>query len=580
MILQALNAYYKRLSDNEDSGVAPEGFQKQSIPFLVVINDKGEFKGLQDTRTGEGKKKVARIFTVPRAVKRTIIPVSNLLWDNPAYVFGRPKPDKKKDLNKLIEDAKPKRELFAQKIIETFPSQQSDKGTRAVIEFLKGEEFDKVFSDPLWPDVEESGSNITFQLEGEAGLICQSEAVIDALATQGDVVNDDKLRRCLITGEMDSPVRLHSSIKGVWGAQSSGANIVSFNLSAFCSYGKEQGFNAPVGKRAESAYTTALNTLLAKNSSRRIQVGDASTVFWAEKPDVMEDLFGGFFGEPPKGESEQENNAIKALYSSPKTGAKPLEEDLTRFFVLGLSPNASRIAVRFWYQGTVKEVARNIRQHFDDCEIVHGPKDPAHLSLWRLLVSTALQGKSDNIQPNLSGEVMKSILTGAPYPRTLLSGVIRRIKAEHEVTYARASLIKAILVREARFKKKKEKEVGMSLDLENKNIGYLLGRLFSVLEKIQEEAGNATIRERFYSSASSTPITAFPQMMRLRIYHLAKLDNKGRAVNLERLINEIMDGVKDFPSHLDLQNQGRFSVGYCHQRQDFFTKKTIETKEA
>ncbi|MCL4491530.1 MAG: type I-C CRISPR-associated protein Cas8c/Csd1, partial [Nitrospirae bacterium] len=155
------------------------------------------------------------------------------------------------------------------------------------------------------------------------------------------------------------------------------------------------------------------------------------------------------------------------------------------------------------------------------------------------------------------------------------SSAIRRIRAEQEVTYPRASLIKAVLVRKARYKNEKE-EIAMGLDAGNTNAGYRLGRLFAVLEKIQEEASpgiNATIRDRFYSSASSTPVTVFSHLLKLKNHHIAKLENKGRAVNFEKLVGEIVDDINDFPAHLSLDDQGRFAVGYYHQRQDFFKKK-------
>lgn len=575
MILQALEAYYRRIAEDRDSGIAPEGFQKQAIPFIITLDSGGLFKGLQDTRQGEGKKKTARTFTVPKAVKKSVNIAANLLWGAPAYVLGRPKPDKKKDISKLAERARGQHASFIANIKKTFPD-TADARVSAVIKFLERNDFTGVFSHPLWPEIEESGANITFQFEGDTGLVCQRNAVVKALTKGADEGGDEGALPCLITGEPDTPARLHAPIKGVWGAQSSGANIVSFNLDAFNSFGKAQGFNAPIGKKAEHAYTTALNALLAKDSSQRIQVGDASTVFWAENVNQMEEWFKDFFGEPPKGQSMQDNEAIQALYSAPETGAPPIEENLTKFYVLGLSPNASRIAVRFWYAGTVGEAAKNIRRHFDDCAIVHGPKEPEHLSLFRLLVSTATEGKADNIQPNLSGEMLKAILAGTPYPITLLSSAIRRVRAEREITYPRASLIKAILARETRFYNKKEKEVSMSLDHENKNTGYLLGRLFAVLERAQEFASpgiNATIRDRFYGAASSTPVAAFPHLMKLKNHHIAKLENRGTAVNLEKQIGGIMDGISDFPTHLNLQDQGRFAVGYYHQRQNFFTKK-------
>ena len=570
MILQALARYYERMSD-----VAGEGFQNQAISFIISLNKKGDFVGLQDIREGEGKKKKGQPRLVPKAIKRTIKPAANLLWDNPAYVLGRPKPDKKKNIKDLIERAKEQQALFIEHIKNIFSNKPVDEGVSAVLRFLETKNYEKVFYHPLWKDIEESGANIVFQLEGDTGLICQREAVRNAInASSGTDSSDSQI--CLITGNKDIPARLHTAIKGVWGAQSSGANIVSFNLDAFRSFGKEQGYNAPVGSKAEFAYTTALNTLLVKGSRQRIQVGDASTVFWAEKKHELEDWFADIFGEPAKGDSEQDNAAIKALFKAPETGAKPVLDDSTKFYVLGLSPNASRIAIRFWYAGTVAEVEGHIRQHFKDISIEHAPHYPEYLSLFRLLVSTALQGKSDNIQPNLAGDFMRAILAGTPYPATLLSAAIRRIKAEREVTYPRVSLIKAILARNARFYETNPKEdISMSLDTTNTNTGYRLGRLFAVLEKIQEEASpgiNATIRDRFYGSASSVPVTVFPHLMKLKNHHIAKLESKGRAINLEKIIGEIVDDIKDFPGHLSLDDQGRFAVGYYHQRQDFFKK--------
>ncbi|NOZ68267.1 MAG: type I-C CRISPR-associated protein Cas8c/Csd1 [Deferribacteres bacterium] len=571
MILQALAKYYERIPD-----AAHEGFQHNEIPFIIILKKDGKYAGLQDTREGEGKKKKGRVFMVPKAVKRSSGIAANLLWDNPAYVLGRPKPDKKKDINALIERAKEQKKSFSERIKNTFCDNLDDAGIAAVIRFLESENYEEIFSHPLWPEIEEKGLNITFQLDGDTELICQRKVVINTV-TNLETNSSTATQTCLVTGNQDMPVRLHTNIKGVWGAQSSGANIVSFNLDAFKSFGKEQGHNAPVGKKAEFAYTTVLNTLLAKDSRQRIQVGDASTVFWAERKHEIEEWFADIFGQPAKGDSGQDKEAIKALFKSPETGARPVLDDSTKFYVLGLSPNASRIAIRFWYAGTVGEVEQNIKQHFEDISIEHGQNQPEYLSLFRLLVSTALQGKPDNIQPNLAGDFMRAILSATPYPYTLLSSAIRRIKAEHEITYPRVSLIKAVLVRKARFYNSKEKEeIGMSLDTNNGNVGYRLGRLFAVLEKIQEEANpniNATIRDRFYGSASSTPVTVFPHLMKLKNHHLAKLENRGRVVNFEKIIGEIVDDISDFPGHLSLDDQGRFAVGYYHQRQDFFKKR-------
>lgn len=577
MILQALAGYYHRMADEVGTGIAPEGFEKKDISFIIVLNNRGDFVGLDDTREGEGKKKLARIFTVPKGAKKASGVVANLLWDTPAYIVGRSKPDPKKDMVKQEERAQKQLQCFQDTIRSTFPETDRDKGVAAVLQFLGTKDFAQLFAHPAWQEIEEKGANISFRLDTDTCLVCQRPAVVSqrSLYTQetGAAVAQ---RICLVSGKQEDPTRLHTAIKGVWGAQSSGANIVSFNLDAFRSYGKEQGLNAPVGKKAEFAYTTALNSMLGKGSRQRIQVGDASTVFWAEKKNELEDVFADIFGESAKENPDQTNKAIRILYESPKAGAPPLkDDDYTKFFVLGLAPNAARIAVRFWHAGTVGATARHILQHFTDCSMVHGPKQTEYLSLFRMLVSTALQGKSENIPPNIAGEFMKSILAGTPYPQTLLAAVIRRCRAEREITYPRASLIKAVLARTARFYNQPGKEVGMALDTGNSNIGYRLGRLFATLEKIQEEANpgiNATIRDRFYGAASSTPVAAFPHLMKLKNHHLSKLANRGRAVNLEKVIGEIMDGIVDFPTHLLLQDQGRFAVGYYHQRQAFFTK--------
>jgi len=574
-VLRALVSYHERISD-----AVPWGFQKKEIPFVIVVDREGKFSGLEDTREMEGRKKTARAFNVPRREGMRASGISpNLLWDNPSYVAGKPKPDPTKDRDKQVKRAREQREAFIAALKEAFPGPFLDEGVEAVRLFLERGDYSGLVSHSDWKEVEEGGLNLSFRLKEDLGLVCERPAVVAKIAGRRHPDSSDSIptRTCLVTGEPDEPVRLHASIKGVWGAQSSGANIVSFNLSAFNSYGKEQGLNAPVGKKAEFAYTTALNFLLAKGSRHRFQVGAASAVFWAANAHPVEDWMADLFGMPADELEKEDTDTVPSIYSAPRKGtAVPDENDLTPFYVLGLSPNASRLAIRFWHAGTVGEVVRNIDTHFDDIKIAHGDKERDRLSLFRLLSSTALQGKSENITPNLAGEVMRAILSGTPYPQTLLSAAIRRARAEQEVTYPRAAVIKAVLARSARYFGKTEKEVGMALDESNTNKGYLLGRLFATLERAQASASpgiNATIRDRFYGGASSTPVAVFPHLMKLKNHHLAKIENVGARINLEKLIGRILDGLDDFPVHLDLADQGRFAIGYYHQVQEFFRKK-------
>jgi CRISPR-associated protein Csd1 len=374
-------------------------------------------------------------------------------------------------------------------------------------------------------------------------------------------------------------------------------------IPAASSYGKEQGYNFPIGKPAVFAYTTALNHLLARNSRQRIQVGDASAVFWAEEEHDLETALPDLFGEPPKDDPNRGTDALKVLYQSIQSGKFTRGDANTRFHVLGLAPNAARIAIRFWETAPAHELARRIARHFDDIKIARAPHDPEHLSLSTLLKASSRR-KSDgtyDVPPNLAGEVVRAILEDLPYPAQLLNLVLQRCRAEQakknertgqavqNVSYARAAIIKACLNQLIRSRARPEKEITMSLDLSNDQPAYRLGRLFAVFERMQEAASerelNKTIRDAYFGTAMSTPRSVFPRLIRLNQHHLRDIKRRrpksaGYFDGLLREINWCLAPATAFPSVFQLAEQGYFALGYYHQRQAFFTKSENQPTEA
>jgi len=393
-------------------------------------------------------------------------------------------------------------------------------------------------------------------------------------------MGESKQAVCLITGEKAPVAQLHPSIKGVWDAQSSGARIVSFNLDAFASYGHEQGDNAPVSVAAAFAYTTALNRFLQAGSENRIQIGDASTVFWAGSSDVKAaalavSLFPAMFGEIDEAmEARRVGAVLQGIRQGlPLRQIAPEVADGVRFYVLGLAPNAARLSIRFWFESDFGQLAENYRRFVSDMEIEPPPRDP-YPAFWKYLAETAAQGKRENVPPNLAGEWMRTVLTGTPYPLTLLATTLMRIRADKEVNALRAGILKALLIRN--FKR----EVPVSLDAENANKGYLLGRLFAAYEHAQTAAlgpkVNATIKDKFYSAASAQPRKVFSLLERGSANHLSKVgkEKPGYRVVLERAIGGIMERMSPaddpFPASLSPEEQALFGLGYFHQRNAFF----------
>ncbi len=586
MILQELVRYYDRKALNPDPAqrLPALGLEDKEIPFVIELAADGQVQQLRDNRYRDGKRTRARSFLVPKGEKKTSGVRANLLWDTANYAIGLQRE------RKSAAEISPHAAFIAR--IEQLPEAvQQLPGVAATLAALRLGNWTLLHSHPAWPDIVETNPVMSFCLLGHEDLVCQDPRIVSAVAT---TESDSPRGRCLVDGTEQPIQRLHAAIKGVWGAQTSGANIVSFNARAFESYGKaeRQGENAPLGERAAFAYTTALNHLLAKDSRNRVQVGDASAVFWADGASPLLDgefSLADFLGET-RDNPDRGTQAVQALYRAVQSGQLPLAEREVHFFVLGLAPNAARISVRFWFQATVGELAPRIWQHFEDLKLVRRfDNEPPSPWLSRLLSSLALQGKVDNVPPRLAGEWMRAILEGLPYPALLLNAAVVRCKAERDVPYLRAALLKAWLNRDHRRRHPQgdphHAEFKEELDMQQTDAAYRLGRLFALLERIQQRAQpgiNATIRDRYYGAASTTPVAVFTTLLRLKNAHLKKLSD-GEGIYFERLLGEVFGTLEapalaDFPRQLNLPDQGRFALGYYHQRQSLFSgKKSDDT---
>lgn len=572
MIYPALIDYYHRLEQDPAQTVAKLGFSRQKISYCIVLNPDGSLHGneLEDVRLEAEGKRVARPLVVPhRGGRSGTMLKANFLWDNTGYVLGtdsKGKPDRsRKAFDTFCE------------LHMSFAEQVDDEGLTAVCRFLDQWAPERSAELRNWEEV--CDTNLVFRLRGARRYVHESEALRDAWFRFAVSETDSLRGLSLITGDQDDLARLHPPIKGVLGSQTTGAALTAFNLNAFTSYGKEQSYNAPVGVEDAFRYSTALNRLLA-DRKRRVQIGDATAVFWSDRPTPFEDVFGTVINEPSAEDTEL-NSRVSGFLSRLRQGrtGDSLEDADVPFYVLGLSPNASRLSVRFWFAGTVGLFADRLAQHVADLEMSGARSDDPPLIIRRLLLETARPKKKkpdpESIPPLLAGAVTRAVLTGGVYPQSLFTAVIRRIRADTRVNHRRAAILKAFLVRRARITGAKL-EVPMALNVEHPEAAYHLGRLFAALEKTQEDALgrslNTTIKDRYFGAASATPGSVFPRLIRLSQHHLDKLE-RPRRIHREKLIQEICSHLESFPPHLPLDKQGLFHIAYYHQRQAFFEKK-------
>lgn len=611
MILQALTSLYEALAQKGE--VPKEGWSREKISFALGIDENGDLLRITPLfKPGDmpkvKKKEEPQEMTVPAAVKRTSGAAANFLWDNSSYILGV-------SLKKGENDAK--REKRRNKDIKCFEACRElhhsmldgmeYPAAKAVLNFLDKWEPQKAEENNLVAQYAKeilSGANMVFRFNG--GYV-HDDPQLASVWQKANAKQKDNIGQCLVTGALDEIQKTHPTIENVQGANPAGAALVSFNESAFCSYKKEQNQNAPVGKYAAFAYTTALNHLLADKSNVH-RIGDASVVCWAENADKQYEDFAAevFFGDNVDKSDEQRLSALRTSLKLLADGLPCKEMDLDpdrKFYILGLSPNNGRIAVRFFYCDSFGKIAGNIYKHHERLEIVRPSYDKFPiLPLWKLLSATnrTIKKKNDNgtnaersdsedsdkskdktQNSAMAGAVARAVFSGGRYPASLLECTFLRIKAERSITRERAAIIKAYYLRNPNEKCPKE-VLTVSLNENSKNIPYTLGRLFSVYEEIQKEANlrnpgnpgiNTTIKDRYFGSAAAMPATVFPILSNLAQKHLRKLSDEKR-VCLDKKVMTLKSVLgEQYPAHMSLPEQGSFDLGYYHQTQARYAKK-------
>lgn len=579
MILNALVKHYETLA--EQGKVSRQGWCQAKVSYALDIDADGNLLGVislkQEVQRGKKTVWTPQPFEVPQMVSRSSGVAANFLCDNSKYILGIDKDGTGKRITECFQAAK-------EKHCELLETVHSEAATAVKNFFQKwdpasAKENEEIFE--KWEDIT-AGGNLIFNVGGQFAHEDQSIREIweKSLQTQGGEAG----AVCLVTGDKTEISRIHTAIKGVQGAQSSGASLVSFNAPAFESYGKAQSYNAPVGQYAMFAYTTALNYLLSEREYV-FTLGDTTIVFWAEDgEEIYQRLFMDSM-EPVEDNQEM----LKGVFSNLQAGHSIDVEEIRidpdqRFYILGLAPNAARLSVRFFYQNHFGNILSNLQKHYEEMKIVKPSWDGQEfLGVWRMLMETVNQKSKDKKpQPNMAASVFEAILSGKRYPESLYSNVMIRIRAEQgRITRGRAAIIRACLIRNHGKQWMKEGTF-VGLNEQCKDAAYVLGREFAVLEAIQEDANpgiNATIKDRYFNSACATPASVFPILQKLKNSHIRKLE-PGKKIYYEKMLTELQGKIEvndgpsaAFPRRLNLEEQGMFILGYYHQVQKRYEKK-------
>lgn len=608
MILQALTRYYDILSNDPESDIAPPGYSSVGVSFILEISHKGELINMipvfQNVTMGKKIVEKPQRIIVPEYAEPTVNVAASLLCGKSDYVLGISEKDDKKPEHSAKRFAEFCR--FNKEILE----QADCDAARAVIAFLNNHDPTKARSHKaISPHLEEimKGRRIVFSFNGK---YVHEDKTILKVWDKHRIDKDSVLGQCLVTGEFAPIAIKHRKLQGLKNGQMSGNPLVSFNKPAYESFNKvdQQGLNSPISEGAEFAYTTALNyLLLPTNENKKFYIGDTTVVYWAESEN--KEYAKAFLGlcEPEEVEVveapiEQESKPVRNKQAEKK--AKKIAEKVRRvqaldkekllkdldgnprFYVLGLAPNAARVSVRFFHSDPFDKVVEKIMQHYKDLEMIKEFDDQhTYLTIQDILKETVSPKSSDkDASPLLAGSVFRAILENTPYPAALFNAIINRVRADQDdkftkkINYARAAILKAYLLRKYRSQPNHpiQEVLVMSLNEQSAHPAYVLGRLFAVLEKVQQEAVgdvNASIKDRYFTSACASPASVFPILLRLSQHHISKVGAYYHDKRIETILNKLDIEKNPIPSRLSLDDQGVFVLGYYHERKDLWTSR-------
>lgn len=577
MILQALTRYYEALLKRGD--IAPLGWSKTKISFALCLDKDGHVTQVIPTMepVEMGKKTVLRPQekNLPAGEDRSSNVAANFLWDNSGYILGIDQKGKPERSKKYFSEAK----ALHHAVLDGVNSPTSS----AILAFFDAWQPERAAEHPALASQLQaitSGGNLLFRVDGVYPQ--EDTAICDAWQRYWERTDKNaKLMQCLVTGQYHQEIaRTHPKIKGDPrdGFQTMGNTLVSFNNDSESSYGQEQSYNAPVGKYAAFAYTAALNHLLANRNNVQI-IGDTTVVCWAEGAEpVYQDLFMSFVSGslPPAISDNDLRAALKRLAMGLPCDDLGVDPNRT-FYVLGLAPNAARLSVRFFLRDSFGKLMQNVNAHYERLEIVKPTYEKREvLSLWALLRETVnLNSKDKSPSPAMVGAAARAIFSGGLYPASLLEAAMLRIRAERNITWGRAAIIKAYYLKNPHTDCPKE-VLTVSLNETSTNIPYTLGRLFSVYEAVQQAANpgiNTTIKDKFFNSAAAMPASIFPVLNSLYQKHLRKLEN-GQRIYFDKQVSALKNVLhEDYPARMTLAQQGSFDLGYYHQTQKRYLKK-------